>query len=131
VPDLIRKCLSGQHPLEIFGSGEQTRTLTHIDDIADGVVAAMRSPAGLNEHFNISASDELTVAEIARIIWEACDRDPATFELEHLPTFAVDVVRRWPDVSKARDVLGWEAQIGVREGVAQTVEWLRERLAAA
>ena len=131
VPDLIRKCLSGQHPLEIFGDGTQTRTLTHIDDIADGVVAAMQAPAGLNEHFNISASQELTVAEIARIIWEACERDPATFELAHLPTFAVDVVRRWPDVSKAREMLGWEAQIGVREGVAQTVEWLRERLAAA
>jgi nucleoside-diphosphate-sugar epimerase len=131
VPDLIRKCLSGQHPLEIFGDGTQTRTLTHIDDIADGVVAAMHAPAGLNEHFNISASQELTVAEIARIVWEACDRDPASFELAHLPTFAVDVVRRWPDVSKAREMLGWEAQIGVREGVAQTVEWLRERLAAA
>ena len=131
VPDLIRKCLSGQHPLEIFGDGTQTRTLTHIDDIADGVVAAMHSPAGLNEHFNISAAEELTVAEIARIIWEACDRDPQAFELEHLPSFTVDVVRRWPDVSKAREMLGWEAQIGVRDGVAQTVEWLRERLAAA
>jgi len=131
VPDLIRKALSGQHPLQIFGSGEQTRTLTHIDDIADGVVAAMSSPAGLHEDFNISASEELTVAEIARIIWEACDRDPDTFELEHLPTFTVDVQRRWPDVSKARRMLGWEARIGVHEGVAQTVQWLREQLAAA
>ena len=48
VPDLIRKALSGQHPLQIFGSGEQTRTLTHIDDIADGIVTAMGSPAGLH-----------------------------------------------------------------------------------
>jgi UDP-glucose 4-epimerase len=131
VPDLIRKALSGQHPLQIFGSGEQTRTLTHIDDIADGVVAAMSSPAGLLEDFNISAAQELTVAEIARIVWEACDRDPAQFALEHLPTFAVDVQRRWPDVSKAKRMLGWEARIGVQEGVAQTVQWLRERLAAA
>jgi nucleoside-diphosphate-sugar epimerase len=131
VPDLIRKALSGQHPLQIFGSGEQTRTLTHIDDIADGVVAAMSSPAGLHEDFNISASEELTVAEIARIIWAACDRDPDTFELEHLPSFTVDVVRRWPDVSKAKRMLGWESQIGVHEGVAQTVQWLRERLAAS
>ncbi len=76
VPDLIKKVLSGQHPLQIFGSGEQTRTLTHIDDIADGVVTAMSSPAGLNEDFNISASRELTVAETARIIWEACGEDP-------------------------------------------------------
>ncbi|MEO8966227.1 MAG: NAD-dependent epimerase/dehydratase family protein, partial [Solirubrobacteraceae bacterium] len=55
VPDLIAKVLSGQRPLEIFGSGEQTRTLTHVDDIADGVVTAMASPAGENEDFNISA----------------------------------------------------------------------------
>ena len=131
VPDLIRKCLSGQHPLEIFGSGEQTRTLTHVDDIADGVVTAMSSPAGLHEDFNISASEELTVAQIARIIWEVCGRDPEQFELAHQPSFAVDVQRRWPSVEKARRMLGWESHIGVREGVAQTTEWLRARLTAA
>jgi UDP-glucose 4-epimerase len=130
VPDLIRKALSGQHPLQIFGSGRQTRTLTHVDDIADGVVTAMGHPAALNEDFNISASEELEIAEIARIVWEACDRDPDAFALDHLPTFDVDVQRRWPSVEKARTMLGWEARIGVREGVAQTVAWLRERISA-
>jgi UDP-glucose 4-epimerase len=125
VPDLIRKALAGQRPLQIFGSGEQTRTLTHVDDIADGVVTAMGAEAGLAEDFNISASQELTVAEIARICWEACDNDPADFALEHLPSFPVDVQRRWPSVEKARRLLGWEAKIGVREGIAQTAEWLR------
>src|SRR6478609_7399566 len=75
VPDVIRKCLSlpAGAPLPIFGDGTQTRTLTHIDDIADGIVTAMASPSGLNDDFNISASEELTVAEFARIIWEECD----------------------------------------------------------
>src|SRR5208337_4172017 len=68
VPDLISKVLSGQRPLEIFGSGEQTRTLTHVQDIADGVVTAMDSPAGLNEDFNISAARELTIAQIAGLV---------------------------------------------------------------
>jgi UDP-glucose 4-epimerase len=131
VPDLIEKVLSGQRPLQIFGSGEQTRTLTHVDDIADGVVAAMSSPAGLNEDFNISAARELTVAEIARIVWETCGEDPDAFELEHLPTFTVDVQRRWPSVEKARRLLGWEAQIEVEDGIAATVRWLRERRASA
>jgi nucleoside-diphosphate-sugar epimerase len=126
VPDLIRKALSGLRPLPIFGSGEQTRTLTHIDDIADGIVTSMKSPAGLNEDFNISAADELTVAEIARIVWEECGLEPDEFELEHLPTFTVDVQRRWPSVEKAQRVLGWEARIGVREGIAQTVPWIRD-----
>jgi UDP-glucose 4-epimerase len=131
VPDLIRKALSGQHPLQIFGSGEQTRTLTHVDDIADGIVTAMVHPAGENEDFNISASEERTVAEIARIVWEACGRDPAGFKLERLPRFEIDVQRRWPSVEKARRLLGWEARVDLREGIAGMVEWLRERELAA
>jgi nucleoside-diphosphate-sugar epimerase len=131
VPDLISKVLSGQRPLQIFGSGEQTRTLTHVDDIADALVIAMSSPAALNEDFNISADRELTVAEIARIVWEACGEDPDAFALEHKPTFAVDVQRRWPSVEKARKLLGWQAQVQLEDGIAQTVQWLREHSAAA
>ena len=76
-PDLIRKSLQRLKPLPIFGTGEHTRTLTHVDDIADGIVDRDRpSPAGLNEDFNISAADELTVAEIARICWAAVRQRP-------------------------------------------------------
>jgi nucleoside-diphosphate-sugar epimerase len=133
VPDVIKKCLALPQgaPLPIFGDGTQTRTLTHIDDIADGIVTSMASPAGLHEDFNISAADEMTVAEIARVIWEETDRDPEAFALEHLPTYPVDVVRRWPSVEKAEKLLGWKAQIGVREGVRQTADWLRGAMPAA
>jgi UDP-glucose 4-epimerase len=85
----------------------------------------MASPAGLNEDFNISASEELTVAEIARRIWVACGEDPAAFELEHVPSFEVDVQRRWPSVLKARELLGWQAQVSLEQGLADTVAWLR------
>jgi len=126
VPDLIRKSLQRLKPLPIFGTGEHTRTLTHVDDIADGIVTATASPAGLNEDFNISASDERTIADVAKVIWLACGNDPEAFRLEHLPTFPVDVVRRWPSVEKAERVLGWKSKIGVEEGIAATVAWLRE-----
>ncbi len=125
VPDLIRKSLRRLRPLPIFGTGEHTRTLTHVDDIADGIVVATASPGGLNEDFNISASEELTVAQIARLCWEACGNEAAELEFEHLPSFEVDVVRRWPAVEKAEQLLGWRARIGVQEGIAQTVAWLR------
>jgi UDP-glucose 4-epimerase len=131
VPDLITKALTGRRPLQIFGDGTQTRTLTHVDDIADGIVTSMGSPAGENEDFNISASQELSVAAIARLIWGACGNDPDAFELEHLPSFEVDVQRRWPSVEKAKSLLGWEAQIDLRDGIEQTVAWLRERSAAS
>jgi UDP-glucose 4-epimerase len=131
VPDLIRKALSGQRPFEIFGSGRQTRTLTHVDDIADGIVTAMSHPGAADEDFNISASEEITIGELARIVWEECGQDPDQFELTHLPTYEVDVQRRWPSVEKAERLLGWKAQIGLREGVARTVAWLREQELAA
>ena len=115
VPDVIRKVLAGARPLPIFGSGEQTRTLTHLDDIADGIVTAMASPAGETRTSMCPRRRSSAIAEIARLIWEACGEDPADFELEHLPSFEVDVqraaVRR-----KARRLLGWEARVDLREG---------------
>jgi UDP-glucose 4-epimerase len=131
VPDVIKKVLSGQRPLQIFGSGEQTRTITHVDDIADGIVTATAHPAAENQDFNISNDEEMTVAEIARVIWEECGEDPSAFELEHVGSFEVDVQRRWPSVDKARRLIGFESKIGVREGIRQTVDWLRERRVAA
>src|SRR5436305_5488256 len=129
VPDLIAKALAGQHPLQLFGSGEQTRTLTHVDDVADGIVTATRHPNGENEDFNISASQELSVAEIAARIWEACGNDAAELTFEHVESFQVDVRRRWPSVEKAARLLGWSAQIDLDDGLAQTVSWLREQTA--
>jgi UDP-glucose 4-epimerase len=131
VPDVIRTVLSGGRPLPIFGSGQQTRTLTHVDDIADGIVTAMALPGGENEDFNVSATEERTVAEVARIIWEICGEPADEFELEHLPSFEIDVQRRWPSVEKARRLLGWEAGIDLRKGIADTVDWLRQSEAVA
>jgi nucleoside-diphosphate-sugar epimerase len=131
VPDLIKKVLDGQRPLQIFGSGRQTRTLTHVRDIAEGIVTAMSHPAGEDEDFNISAGEELTVEEIARIVWEACGEPSDAFLLERLPSFEVDVQRRHPSVEKARELLGFEARTSVRDGIAETVAWLREQRGAA
>jgi UDP-glucose 4-epimerase len=125
VRDLIRKSLERVRPLPIAVSGEQTRTLTHVDDVADGIVAATASPAGLNQDFNISAAEELSVAEIARICWRLCGNDPDKLEFEHLPSFEEDVARRWPSVAKAEQLLGWKARIGVEEGITATVAWLK------
>lgn len=129
VPDVIRKVLALPEgaPLPIFGDGTQTRTLTHADDIADGIVTALGHPAALNEDFNISAGDERTVAEACEVIWKACGRTDE-LHFEHLPTFEVDVVRRWPSVEKAERLLGWRSQIALEDGVAQTVDWLRRVL---
>ena len=128
VPDLIHKALTGRRPLEIFGSGEQTRTITHVDDIADGIVTAMASPAGENEDFNISASQELTVAELAALIWEACGNDPGRVRAA-APARAS---RSTCSGAGRRSRRPGGCSAGRRgstcaTGLAQTVEWLRDQ----
>jgi UDP-glucose 4-epimerase len=132
IPDLIRKSLAGMNPMPIFGSGEQTRTFTHLDDVADGIVCAMGADAAAGEAFNIAWREETSIAELAHLCWEACGRDPAELKLAAEPSpKAVDPERRFAAVEKARERLGWEARVGVREGVEQTAEWLRETEVAA
>ena len=132
IPDLIRKSLAGMNPLPIFGSGEQTRTFTHLEDVADGVVCALGAEAGEGEAFNIAWREETSIAELARLCWAACGRDPEALKLATEPSpKEVDPERRFASVEKARELLGWEANVGVAEGVAQTAEWLRDTEVAA
>jgi nucleoside-diphosphate-sugar epimerase len=132
IPDLIRKSLEGMNPMPIYGTGEQTRTFTWLGDVADGIVCAMGAGAARGEAFNIAWREETSIAELARLCWEACGRDGDELRLSTEPSpKEVDPPRRFASVEKARAVLGWEAQVGVDEGVAQTVEWLRDAEVAA
>jgi nucleoside-diphosphate-sugar epimerase len=130
VCDLIAKVLAGERPVAIFGSGEQRRTPTFVDDVADGIVTAMGSPAGLNEAFNISSADELPVAEIAGAVWIACGQEAHALVLEQLPPLPADVPRRWPAVDKASDLLDWRASTRLDDGLRRTVSWFERSRAA-
>jgi len=125
IPDLIGKVLAGQRPLQIFGSGTQTRAFTHFDDTADGIVTAMSSPAGLHQDFNLTSSEEVTIAELGAIVWEACGNDPDEFELESVAQpYATDVQRRILSGEKARRVLSWEPKVSLRDGIRMTADWM-------
>ena len=125
VRELLDGALAGRRPLDLHGSAEHTRTPTHVDDAADGIIAALRSPAGANEDFNIASARELTAAEIARIAWVACGEDPDALALKPLPTGEPGAQRSWPSVEKARELLGWQARVAAEQGIARTAHELR------
>lgn len=126
LPDLINKVLKGQDPLRILGDGGQVRCYTHGSDIARGIRLAMESDRALNEDFNISTSRATTVEELARLVWREIKGDePLT--IQHDEPFEHDVQKRIPDVSKAKGVLGFEAQVSLEDSVKEVVRHMREQ----
>ncbi|HEY2217065.1 MAG TPA: NAD(P)-dependent oxidoreductase [Solirubrobacteraceae bacterium] len=115
---LIDDALRGVRPLEIAGTGEQRLTPTYIDDIADGIVAALGSQAAANEDFNLSSGQESTLSEVLSVAWQAGGGASENLALEQLPSGDEGVQRSLPATRKAQELLGWEAHVGLAEGIA-------------
>jgi nucleoside-diphosphate-sugar epimerase len=130
VPELLRGSLRAQRPLPLPATGARTCTPTHVTDVAGGILAALSHPAGEGEDFNLGAREELTVAQVARLCWEAAGNDDADLTLAEPERPAGGAPRCVPCVEKAERLLDWSARIGVREGLAQTVAAVRRRTAA-
>jgi nucleoside-diphosphate-sugar epimerase len=126
IPDLIKKVMSGQHPLELLGDGNQTRCFTNVRDIARGIVMAMESEAAVNEDFNLGTDNEITMFELARRIHEQC-APGKPFEVKHVAGFASDIRRRVPDGTKAQRILGWVPEIDMERGLAECIAAARAR----
>lgn len=129
VPDLVQKVLKGQDPLHILGDGRQVRHYTYGVDLAKGVVAAMESDRALNEDFNLSTERSTTVLELAELIWRKCHGSDQPFSVVHDEPFEHDVQKRVPDVSKAKDLLGFTAETGLEEMLDIVVPWVRQSIA--
>jgi len=124
VPDLINKCLKGQDPLHILGKGNQIRHYTNGKDIAKGIRMCMESKNALNQDFNISTARSTTVLELANLIWERINPDKP-FRYVSDPPFEYDVQKRTPSVTKAKDILGFEAKISLEESLDEVIAWLK------
>ncbi len=129
IPDLVKKILEGRRPIPLLGDGRQTRCFTHVSDIADGIVTALEHEDAVNEDFNLSSPQETTILDLARRLHTLCEVD-WPFEVTHVPGFPHDIRRRVPDVTKARERLGWEARHRLEDKLPEVVAWLKRRLDA-
>lgn len=128
--ELFARALAGRRPLALAASAQQTMTPTHVDDVARAIVAALASPAALNEDLNIAAPAELSVAEAARAVWQACGEPDDELVLEQVAADAGEPGRSLPSVAKAHELLGWRAHIDFVDGASAVVAALRERAGA-
>jgi UDP-glucose 4-epimerase len=127
LPDLVNKVMKGQKPLHILGNGNQIRCYTNGKDLARAIRIIIESEKAINEDFNISTPVSTTVLELAELIWDIL-RPNEPFEYVCDDPYEYDVQKRIPDVSKAKDVLGFEAKVSLRESVMEVVEYMRTKI---
>jgi dTDP-glucose 4,6-dehydratase len=121
IPTFISQVLSGR-PLTVYGDGTQTRSVQYVDDLIEGTVRLMRSSE--TRPVNIGNPVEYSVREIVRLILDLSESEsPVVYE----PLPEDDPKRRCPDITRAREVLGWEPRVPAREGLKKTLDWFAAR----
>ena len=117
VPNFIRQALLGE-PLSVYGDGTQTRSLQYVDDLIEGVIRLMRSDE--TRPVNIGNPVEYSVRDVAEMIIELSGSHS---EISFQPLPEDDPRQRRPDITRAKESLGWEPQTPAREGLQKTLTW--------
>jgi UDP-glucuronate decarboxylase len=126
VSSFVVQALRGQ-PLTVNGDGSQTRSFCYVDDLVDGLIRLMNSPAGVTGPVNLGNPAEFTMLELAKQVLALTG---GSSPIEHRPLPPDDPVRRRPDISRARELLGWEPAVPLEEGLKRTVGYFRQALAS-
>ena len=122
IPAFMSQALADR-PLTVFGDGSQTRSFCYVDDLIRGLVGLAES--GVHEPVNVGNPNEMSLLEMAELVVELTEaRSEIVFEA--LPVDDPQV--RQPDITRARELLGWEPEVEVREGLRRTIEYYSERL---
>lgn len=125
IPNFIGQALRGE-PITVYGDGQQTRSLCYVSDLIEGIWRLSQLPDH-HEPMNLGNPDERTVLEIAQLIQRLAH---SSSEIVYRPLFSPDEPRRrQPDITRARQLLGWEPQVPLEEGLRRTIEYFRARLA--
>ncbi|HXW44106.1 MAG TPA: UDP-glucuronic acid decarboxylase family protein [Streptosporangiaceae bacterium] len=127
VSSFIVQALRGE-PLTVYGDGSQTRSFCYVDDMVDGLIALMSSAPDVTGPVNLGNPGEFTMLELAKKVLALTGGDSP---IEHGPLPSDDPVRRRPDISRARELLGWQPRVALDEGLAPTVEYFRQVLSGS
>ena len=116
IPTFLRQALQ-EKPLTVFGDGSQTRSFCYVDDLLSGLIALVESD--VHHPVNIGNPDEYTLQQLAETVVEVTG---SKSEIVHEALPVDDPQVRQPDISKAREILGWEPKVGLKEGLERTLE---------
>lgn len=121
----INQALDGKS-LEVHGDGSQTRSFTFVSDHVDGIIRCVEMSAADNKVFNLGNTREISIADLARLIWRMVRPDePPKIHMKPYEAFGKyeDVMRRIPDITRARSLLGFEPKVDLEVGLRETIKW--------
>jgi len=124
----LRRALAGE-PIPLHGTGGQTRCFTYVSDTVRGTVLAASVPQAAGQVFNIGSAAETSIGDLAEMIVAAVGSRSPVRRIPYEGVYGTrfeDIPRRVPDISLAREVLGWEPQVPLEEGLKRTVAWWGE-----
>jgi len=121
VSNFIMQALDGR-PITIYGTGDQSRSYTYVDDTVEGLLLLMASAEDFHGPVNIGNPEESSLRELAQSIIELTGSQS---KIQYLPAVADDPKQRQADISLARAALGWQPRTTLREGLARTIEYFR------
>lgn len=122
IPSFIMSALKNQ-PMRVFGDGSQTRSYCYVSDLIEGILRLATVLEAEGQTVNLGNPVEYTVRETAEIIWQAVYEQVSSAKIEFQELPGDDPTRRKPDISKAKELLGWEPKVSFTEGLRKTVEW--------
>jgi UDP-glucuronate decarboxylase len=122
IPRFIDQALK-EEPLTVFGKGLQTRSFTYVTDQIEGLLRLAALDAARGEVINIGNVNEVTVLDLAQ---KVISLTGSKSSLTYRPLPEDDPLRRWPDISKAKEILGWKPKISLEKGLLQTISWIQE-----
>ena len=120
---LMAKAYAEQEPYRIWGDGEQTRNFTYVKDIARALRLAAENVTGATP-VNAGIRDYITINEVAEAVFSRLDWEPA--EIDHMTDKPVGVRHRAADTTRAEELLGWEPQYTLQDGIDRTLDWYAE-----
>jgi UDP-glucose 4-epimerase len=120
---LIRKALRKEDPYIVWGSGEQERGFTYVSDIVEGTILAAEKIQDATP-VNLGWSEKYKIKHIANMILELADHKPK--KILYDTSKPVGPKSRSLDISRAKQLLGWEPKVNIHDGLKETVEWARE-----
>jgi UDP-glucuronate decarboxylase len=124
VSSFVVQALRGE-PVTIFGDGSQTRSFCYVDDMVRGLIGLMNSAEEVTGPVNLGNPCEYTMIDLAKKVLTLAGSDSP---VEHRPLPSDDPVRRRPDISRARELLGWEPSVPLDDGLERTVAYFRSRV---